>query len=185
MSQTYYLIKCMSLWNWTKDTTLYFLYKFYYFYTYVKAYVLDSHNKWIFIPGHTIPIVTTAVHNLVDHSWSYSSTDNQLSYKKYTQLYSFSWLSAKLVIYQNESLPTEYNIDDFIYTLRIATQPDRLPTLTMLFMIWCVHNKQWFKPISIIEFHIIDDCGEERILSLYNDNTCLKIDGHKIDCVKN
>jgi len=74
---------------------------------------------------------------------------------------SVSWLSAKVVVYENENHSTEYAIDDFISTLRIYTVVNRPPTLMMIFMLWCIHTKQWFSSSANIEFHIIDDMGEE------------------------
>jgi len=184
MNQTYYLIKCISLWNVVKESSLYFFYKCYYLYVYLKAYAIDSHNRWVFIPGHTLPLALTSISNNVEYLWSYSSTDNKLMYKHCTTSYPFSWLSAKLVIYQNELSVIEYDIDDFLHTFRIATKLHRLPTLTMVFIAWSTYTKQWFKSSSIIEFHIINDSGEDQVLSLHQDNACLHIDQHKIHSYK-
>ena len=40
------------------------------------------------------------------------------------------------------------------------------PSLYYIFLCWCAYTKYWFKMDSNIEFHIIDENGEERILTL-------------------
>ena len=79
----------------------------------------------------------------------------------------------------------EYNIDDFINTFRVSTKTHRTPTLAMIFIAWCITTKQWFALNNMIEFHIIDDQGEEHILSLYIDNECLHISNNKLYSIKN
>lgn len=177
MSRIYYLAKCMSIWNNIKDNTNIMYNKCYYFLSYITQYFTDNHNKWVFIPGHSLPISKNNICNDVDSLWSYSN--NTLTYLQSTNSFTISWLSAKIVIYQDEDPVIEYNIDNFLFSFRIYTT-NRPPTLTMLFIVWCIYTKQWFKPSSIIEFHIINDKGEDIILSLQNNNNSLQFSNNKI-----
>ena len=188
MSKMYYMIKCMSLWNKIKENIVYFCHNLYYFYVYMMAYVKDYHNKWIFIPGHTLPITQYNLNNTIQNKWSYYSTTNALHYKDCNTTFKLSWLSAKIIITPNEEIAynsMEYNIDDFINTFSVSTKTHRTPTLAMIFIAWCITTKQWFALNNMIEFHIIDDQGEEHILSLYIDNECLHISNNKLYSIKN
>jgi hypothetical protein len=50
-------------------------------------------------------------------------------------------------------------------------------------MCWCASTKHWFSPDDIIEFHIIDDMGEDIILNLDEHNESLLIKHNKISVV--
>ena len=165
----YYLVKCISLWNWLTEKSTNVCKSTVYFYSYVVDYFFNTHNQWIFTPGHPVPMnqVTVIPNN---NKWQYNATDNVLTYYTNDVKCSFSWLSAKLMVYENEIHSSEYeppckeyNIDDFISTLRIYTVANRPPTLMMIFMLWCIYTKQWFSSSANIEFHVINDLGEEHV----------------------
>jgi hypothetical protein len=94
----------------------------------------------------------------------------------------FSWLSAKIRIIksnkQNEAI--EYDIDEFIEVFNINTLDNVVPTLYMVFMCWCAYTKHWFRPEDHVEFHIINDMGEEIVLNLEDHNEALVIKRNRI-----
>jgi len=182
MNKTYCLIQFIRVWNGVREGALYFFYRFSHFYAYLVAYLANTHRQWIFIPGHSLPLTRSSIQNEVGYLWSYSSSENALTYKECTTPYSFSWLSAKLVIRSHEHI--EYSLDEFIQTFRLATKPARMPTLTMLFMAWCAYTQQWYATDSSVEFHIIDDGGNEQVLVLPQDNHRLTVIGDKICSTK-
>lgn len=160
----YYLIKCITIWNWMKDKGKSLYNSTVYFYCYILDYFYNTHNKWIFSPGYPVPMnqIIIIPNN---NKWEYNSTNNILSYHTNDIKCSFSWLSAKLVVYENENeiQSTSYDIDEFISTLRVYTIANRPPTLMMIYMLWCIYAKQYFSSSTTIEFHIIDDMGEQYV----------------------
>lgn len=185
MSRVYYLIKCMSLWNKIKENTINLYNRLYYFCYDIISYFNDDYNTWAFIPGGVLPISINNIKNNIEYTWLYSSTTNTLTYMDSSKQYKFAWLSAKIVIYENENTALEFDIDSFLNTLHIQTIETKLPSLTQLFITWCIYTKQWFKLTSIIEFNIIDNQGENRILTLSTHNNCFYIDNNKIYDNKN
>ena len=157
----YYIVKAMSLWNWVKEKQNDASKALFYFYYYVTDYFYNTHNKWTFHSGY--PVSMNNVNNVLnDNKWVYNATTNTLIYQENNIKCGFSWLSAKLVINDNEI--KDYDIDDFLNTLQIYTVNNHPPTLTMVFMMWCIHTKQWFSSSAAVEFHIINDIGDEQVL---------------------
>jgi hypothetical protein len=158
------------------------------FYYHIKDYYYGHHDTWLFIPGHTIPLSLSNLNNMINITWIYDNYNNTLSITREPMLkfinYKFSWLSAKIVIYKKDSKKEEYEIDNFIENFSLNTVNEIMPSLYMIFMCWCAHTKHWFSPDDNIEFHIIDNMGEDTILNLNNENL-LCIQKNKIHIVLN
>lgn len=136
-------------------------------------------NKWLLIKGHTLPLCISHVNNSIEYEWKYDALKHTLTHTSdptLHQLYTFSWLSAKIVHVEEN---TEYDIDSFLEQLTIYTN-EYPPSLLTIFQAWCIHTKQWFPVNHMILFHTIDSNGEENTLSLKVDLTCLVMRNQKI-----
>jgi len=188
---TYCLIKMITFWNYI--TVLYNNIKnkcqdiFYY----MKDYVYGYHDTWLFIPGHSLPVSLNNIYNPIDIDWIYDNYDNTFklcSDENDTLVpYKFSWLSAKIQIVYSHTPDEafEYNIDSFIEKFTVNTKSDIPPSLYLIFMCWCVYSKHWFTLDDNIEFHIINDMGEEIIINLESHNSSIVIKRNKLYVVIN
>jgi hypothetical protein len=67
-------------------------------------------------------------------------------------------------------------MDDFIQNLSVYMK-DTPPSLYIIYMCWCIYNKQWFTLDDKITFHIFEDTGEEVTVNL---NEALFIKDNKL-----
>lgn len=185
--KTVCIVKMMLLWNFIKSSYDSICSKCHNFYYYMKDYIYGHHDTWIFIPGHTAPISSSNLYNAAHINWIYDNFDKSLSLAAPDNVTltkcKFSWLSAKILVFKSETNGYEYNIDEFIENFSLKTANDIVPSLYMIFMCWCAHYKHWFSPDEHIEFHIIDDMGEEICLNLDEHNESLCIRKNKITIV--
>lgn len=179
--KTLCIVKLITLWNYiysiynntvTKCQNICF---------YLQNYFEGYHDTWLFIPGHTFPLSLSNLNNTIQTDWIYDNFDNTLNIntnKDDEQINcKLSWLSAKIRITNSEM---EYDLDEFIEKFSINTIVNTPPSLYLFFMSWCIYTKQWFKLDDDIEFHIIDDMGEQIILNLYDHNNSLSIKRNKL-----
>ena len=116
-----------------------------------------NHVSWVYHNN-----TTTLEHSSVE--------PNQTSYK-------LAWLSAKVILPSEEIGDTEeYDMDDFLSTFQVKTTHDSVPTLQNIFQAWCAYKKHWFPSHHRIEFYVIDELGQDRILPLdeYNFSLVLR-----------
>jgi hypothetical protein len=188
VSYTSIIIKLMLIWNYLEELINNINEKTKKMYQYMKDFIYGYNDMWIFTPGHTLPISLNNISNTITSSWIYDNYDNTLTLitNKSSDFneYKFSWLSAKLVIYKDSNTsPIEYSIDNFIEKMNLITINEIVPSLYIIFMCWCAHNKYWFSLDDTVEFHIIDNMGEDIILNLYTHNDSLCIKRNKIDII--
>jgi hypothetical protein len=183
---TILIVKCMTLWNWIASLFDSIIDRTENLYYYMKDYFNGYHDTWLFVPGHTFPLSLNNLYNTIHVNWLYNNSSNKLRLIKDTSEETinckFSWLSANLVI-GDPLKPDEadqYNIDDFIEKFLIETKGNITPTLYMVFMCWCAYSKHWFRPDHIVEFHIINDMGEDIVLNIDDHNNSLIIKRNKI-----
>jgi len=152
-------------------------------YSYLKDYYYGYHDIWIFVSGHSVPISLNNFYNISHVSWIYNNGTNTLEQSTENatkQSYKLSWLSAKVLIRPDGEPQEEYDMDDFLHALRIKTTCDFVPTLTHIFNAWCAYKKHWFPTICDVDFYIIDEMGQDRVLELVEHNFCLLIQRDKI-----
>ena len=137
---------------------------------YLKNYYNGHHDVWLFIPSHTFPLSLNNLNNDINVDWIYDNYDNTLTCTRSEKQNNckLSWLSAKIKIISKKE--NEYNIDNFIEIFSVNTNFNT-PSLYIIFMCWCAHTKQWFKMDDTVEFHIINDDGEEIILDIVRDTS--------------
>lgn len=182
----YFFIKAMNIWNCIRDVYINSFIRITRFYEYIKAYFKNHHDTWLFIPGHTLPLPVSTLYNNVKGSWIYDNFENTLTYN--TDLtnnickFTFSWLSASIIIKDPliNNTVIEYTIDNFLEKLNIYTLPDTCPTLTIIYMAWCAHNKHWFNNNCHIGFKVITELGDEEIFNINDINLKLNIRSGKI-----
>ena len=166
-SLSFLVIKSMTAWNNVKSLFNYTLYMCEDLYYYAKDYYQGCNDIWIFIPGHTFPMALSNINNTknldVDKYWVYDNNNYELSLSEDSTRCTFSWLSSKIII-NSENNVYEYNTDDFIQNLSVCVKDT--PSLYIIYMCWCVYNKQWFKPDDKITFHIFENTGDEILVSL-------------------
>lgn len=153
------------------------------FYYYLKDYYYGHHDTWLFVSGHSVPIALNHFYNTNHVSWVYHNTTVTLEKSiddTNKDTYKLGWLSAKILIRCEDALQEEYDIDDFLGALRIQTTREYVPTLSNLFSAWCAYKKHWFQTHCDVEFYIIDEMGQDRILELVEHNFCLVIHRDKI-----
>ena len=175
MSRSYFFIKALSLWNHCSERIYETKQYIIQFYKYVQAYFYEHHRTWLFIDGHSLPLPQSHILHPVNASWTYSS-HRLTSVSSPSEPHRLSWLSAKLVVIHPKE-EQEIELDNFIETFRLC---GTVPTLSMVFLCWCAETRHWFRPDSIIQFHIITHEGDEQMLSLRVDNNCLYLQDGKI-----
>lgn len=183
-------MKAIILYNFLYDNFIIVRDNYYEFYTYIYNYYKGYNNVWLFISGHTIPLVLSNLNNTVNPKWIYDNNDISLIYsinrdiKLYKDIHhkkcQLAWLSAKLRIYIYTNHYIEYNIDDFIKNFKVNTNTI-VPSLHVIFICWCVYSKNWYKYNTMVEFHIIDDMGDEININLTDYNNSLVIINNKIN----
>ena len=182
--KTVCIVKMMLLWNFIKSSYDSICNKWHNFYNYMKDYFYGHHEMWLFISGHTAPLLLSNIYNADNINCIYDNFDKSLSLVFPDNItltsYKFSWLSAKIVVFKSETEKYEYNIDEFIEIFSLKTVNDFVPSLSTVVMCWCVHSKHWFSPTDHIEFNIIDDMGENICLNLNDHNKSLCIRNNKI-----
>ena len=155
---------------------------------YLQDYYYGYHDMWAFASDHSIPVTMNNIHNINHISWIYNNSTTMLeeSLNDATKIhYKLSWLSAKIITYhptQEEQL--EYDIDPFLSTFLVKTSSDSPPSLHNIFYAWCAYKKYWFHPDSTIEFHVIDEMGEDYCFELEH-NCRVKLQADKIYVSKN
>jgi hypothetical protein len=152
-------------------------------FSYLKDYYYGYHDIWLFVTGHSVPISLNNFYNISHVSWIYNNGTTTLEKSvsdNAKESYKLSWLSAKVLIQRDDAPQEEYDMDDFLGALQIKTTRDCVPTLNNIFHAWCAYKKHWFQPHCTIEFYIIDEMGQDRVLELVEHNFCLLIQGDKI-----
>ncbi len=182
--RTTVIVKLMTFWNFLNTFFNTIIDRISNFYEYIYDYIQGNNDIWLFIPNHTIPITLSNVSNLVEANWIYNTFYNTLGLNMISDDYvscKFSWLSAKIKITDsiNDKI-TEYYIDDFLENFTVITKENYIPSLYIIFMSWCAHNKYWFKADDNVEFEIIDDMGESIVLNIDENNFSLNIKHNKI-----
>ena len=183
---TYFIVKMMTIWNYLTALYVNMKDKCQNMYYYLKDYFHGHHDMWLFVPGHTFPLSLSNLNNMINVSWIYDNYDNALTLSTDNDNDSvrckFSWLSAKIQVVDphkpDEAI--EYEIDDFVEKFTVCTKSNIPPSLYMIFMCWCAYTKHWFKMEDNIEFHIIDDMGEEICLNIHDDDNSIIIKRNKL-----
>jgi hypothetical protein len=187
--KTELLVKMLTLYNYlsllfnkTKDKVTDFYY-------YIKDYIYGHHDMWLFIPGHTFPLSLSNLNNMIHVNWIYDNFDNSLTFGTNGNVLvhhcKLSWLSAKIrIITDSDSVHAlEYEIDDFIEKFTFHTIDNVVPSLYMIFLCWCAYTKHWFKANDTVQFHIINDMGDDIVLTIEEHNNSLVIKHNKL-CLK-
>lgn len=186
-----FFVKTVSLYNYITDIYSTTTEKLKNLYSYLNNYYKGYNDIWLFIPGHTIPLSLNNLNNAINVNWIYDNYDSSLIFgvnhtmelSNYKDLPHISckltWLSSKIRVI-NSKKHVDYDIDTFIQKFRLRTANNVVPSLYILFMCWCTYTKFWFNRDDIVEFHIIDDMGEEIILNLEKHNNSLSIKQNKI-----
>lgn len=181
---TYCIIKLIMIWNYIRELYYVSIYRCTNMYNYIQDYFYGHHDTWFFMSGYSLPMSLSNLNNSVEVDWIFNNHDSELSLFGTSQNVTckLSWLSAKIRIVDSDdkSKYLEYSIDDFIEQFKLVTDGNYVPTLYIMFMCWCIHTKHWFKIDDTIEFHIIDDNGEEQILNFAEHNESLEIKHSKI-----
>jgi hypothetical protein len=103
-------------------------------------------------------------------SWIYNNSTTTLedsSENNDKKHFKMSWLSAKIKIsHTSDDDFVEYDMDSFLENFTVKTTSESLLNLRDIFLVWCAHTKHWFRPNSIITFHIIDHMGEDHDIEL-------------------
>jgi hypothetical protein len=147
------------------------------FVSYLIDYYHGHHDTWLFIHGHSNPISLNNFYNINGVSWIF---DNETTTLEKTSIpekshYKLSWLSANIVIHseKEEQDDQEFDMDSFLHSFTMKTIPAESPTLSILFQAWCASTKHWFDPQSHVEFHIIDQMGDDIVLKIGEDTESL------------
>jgi hypothetical protein len=188
--KTYCLIKMITLWSFLNELQNNIYNKILNIYMYFKNYYSGNHDTWLFIPGHTYPLVKSNIYNNIDTIWVYDNFKNKLQLNidstHDTTSYKFAWLSANIKITHSSSsndespLISKYDIDNFIEYFSIQTTDDLAPNLYTIFLSWCAHTKHWFKISDTVEFNVIDENGEDQCFNILNHNNALVFSNNKI-----
>lgn len=172
-----------AIWDHTKELGYRTLSSAMKLWRYLTILQKGTHKKWLLIDDHSLPLLMAYTPFPIQASWMYDEYTSTLTYCKDnivpTHRCTLSWLSTKMtVVIQDKT--TDYDMDPFLEKFCILMEPSVTPPLRTIFLSWCAHTRNWFPPNNIIQFHIINHEGQERMLSLHVDNTCLEIRGSKL-----
>lgn len=170
-----------SIWDHTKELGYYTLSSVRQLWRYLTILRKGTHKKWLLIDDHSLPLLMAHTSSPVEASWMYDEYTSTLTYCKDAPTHpcTLSWLSTKItVVIQDKAV--DYDMDPFLEKFRILTDPSVVPSLRTIFLSWCAHTRNWFPPHCIVQFHIIDHEGQERMLSLNVDNKCLEMRDSKL-----
>jgi hypothetical protein len=185
--KTHILVNGMNLWNWISELYSKTKHRVYDFYSYLFSYIRGENNIWCIFQNYKLPLPYSMTNNYSPILWKYHSLKKHLSYndnhKPIDIISKVSWLSIKLVI-KEKNHKHEIDLDPFFNDLKIYTHSNISPTLQFILLAWSISHKQWFLSSDTIEFHIIDNMGEDHILELNKDNTCLFIEKQKLSFKK-
>lgn len=183
-------VKCLTIYNTIVEYLNNVKYNIIDFYEYIRSYFEGQHDIWIFIPQHSLPLPMNYLNNVNNSIWNYDNNTCLLDFNNTSEktTVKFSWLSTKLQVkYKDTSITDEhwfyeheYEIDKFIENLRIKTNKDFVPTLEMIFLIWCIYHKHWFPGDASVNFIVITSDGDEITLNTKTDINCLEIKHGKI-----
>jgi hypothetical protein len=150
---------------------------FYDLYQHINHFWSGRYKKWLLLDGHSLPLSQMYAPS-TEAEWTYHEGTHTLSHSSESSTScAFSWLSVKLVTI-HKGISNEFDMDPFLETLTIHTSI--APSLMVLFLAWCAHTKHWFPKNSLVQFHIIDREGQERMLTLSSDCNCLILEGTQI-----
>jgi len=169
-----FLIKSLTLWNACTSYCTSFKQMISQTYNDAKHYLHNHHAIWIFLSGHTLPLPRSFISNVDTYSWQYDTSTKQLTHTediKNTTSYSFSWLSATLIISHQGT--HEYDMDPFLESFRVHT--DIPPTLHMIYMAWCAQHSLWFPANCNITMRVIDHLGNDMTLNVHDHNDSITI----------
>jgi hypothetical protein len=178
------LVKCLTYWNLIRSYYNWVIVEYTNFYTHINYYFNGLDDLWVFLPGHSTPITLNTIDSKqkIDIDWlfdrglcildHYNNSSEEISCQ-------LPWLSANIVIIDPESPSdpvADINIDDFISEFRVQTTADKVPSLNSIFLSWCIYSRNWFNGNYDVNFHIIDECGENIIINLdkHNNNVTIK-----------
>lgn len=172
-----------AIWDHTKELGYRTLSSAMKLWRYLTILQKGTHKKWLLIDDHSLPLLMAYTPFPIQASWMYDEYTSTLTYCKDnivpTHRCTLSWLSTKMtVVMQDKTM--DYDMDPFLEKFCILMEPSVTPPLRTIFLSWCAHTRNWFPPNNIIQFHIINHEGQERMLSLHVDNTCLEIRGSKL-----
>ena len=174
-----------AIWDHTKELGYYTLSSARQLWRYLTILRKGTHKKWLLIDDHSLPLLLAYAPSPIQASWMYDEYTSTLTYYKdvpthpNTHPCTLSWLSTKMTVVIQDKV-TDYDMDPFLEKFRILTKPSVAPPLRTIFLSWCAHTRNWFPPNVIVQFNIIDHQGQERMLSLNVDNTCLEIRDSKL-----
>ena len=172
----YFSIRLLPYINWVSDYYQRIVCHLQSFYHYQSRY--PHSDTWHLLKGHTLPLCAIHLTEPIESEWIYKNhTLTHSSDPAFHQRYTFSWLSAKIVHVEGDA---EYDIDPFLESLVCYATPLNPPTLHTIFQAWCIDAKKWFPLQHMIQFHTIDNQGEEQLLSLKADSSCLVFHQQKI-----
>jgi hypothetical protein len=182
------LVKLMNIWNNLNQLYTEYNTKTKKIYKYIIDFYYGYNDVWMFMNNNLTPISLSNIDNYIEPDWTYltSTTELKLTTNDEINSYKISWLSAKIRIYNINNTDNSYNdyeIDNFIENIRIKTNSNNPPTMSLLFMCWSIYTKQWFKISNRIEFHIITNMGDEEVINLNEHNNCLQIKNREINSV--
>jgi hypothetical protein len=151
---------------------------------YISNYFNGAHNMWAFLPGYNLPLCFNHIENTILTSWIYNSSTNKLlntpiSVDHTVEKYTIPWLSTSLEITHNQK-KKRYELDEFLSTLEIHSIPSHYPTLNLLIKCWSAYSGVWFSPTDTISLIIIDDLGNDIVLTNKQHNRSLSLSMGKL-----
>lgn len=173
---SYFFVTCLSMTNWLSNVYNNVKTSIKHFYQHITDYVYNRHITWVLPEGHTLFLPLSHINNQVPVKWTYSDHVLQCITSSKPVSYKLGWLSMKLAVNGSD----EYDMDSFLQNFRIITDAQHPPHLNHIFLSWCAETKHWFSHSSMFHFMIVDEEGQERVLSIAHDNKTLRMIDNKI-----
>lgn len=148
--KTFFLIKCLSLWNRIIDTLSTARSCLVDFYSHWRLYFQRNTKVWYLFPGHTHPLSALYRFQYQTAPWMYDSGTNRLTYHGESSdealPFRIGWLSGKI----REPSGEEHPMDEFLEDVTIQTPPQRPPPLSIVMMAWSIYRQRWLEKHSRI-----------------------------------
>ena len=142
-------------------------------YSYLKDYVENRHETWIFLYGQNNPIPLNSISNTINYEWIYDNSLKTLKHRGTDTIaykHKLPWLSARLSIQEHDtSAKNIFEIDDFINGVTIYTPEydNNIDSIYKhIFYMWCIYSKQWFDTKSRIILSIITNTGDDLTIEI-------------------
>lgn len=165
-----FFVTLLGWYAWLESNTRTTLRALYRFLAYLVDYFHSDESQWRIYTDHAVPV---SYHRkkrtfgpLTPH-WLYDPIKNRMissdSFMSTSRsAYRIGWLSAEIELETTRHEKRRVSMDSFLESFTIHRPAlGTCPSLSELFMAWCIYHGQWYGTIIWLRIHVIDEHAEE------------------------